>query len=206
MVYSCEFFGCADQSGETAFVQYWRNKSLSISSTYESAWVQDTITMDRWTINAGLRYDVQDVDNLSSTSLANPEVPGLLPDLTFEGNDAGGFEWETIVPRVGVTYALGEERRTLLRGSFSQYAEQLGHSQASRTNPVAYSYASFYFTDSNRNLVLDLSGVSIIDGAFLGLCLMLYKHTELAGGSLKIRGVDATVRRIFVWNAVEWLL
>ena len=56
---------------------------------------------------------------------------------------------------IGATYALGEERRTLLRGSFSQYAEQLGHSQASRTNPVAYSYASFYFTDANQNLILD---------------------------------------------------
>lgn len=155
MVYSCEFFGCADQSGETAFVQFWRNKSLAVSSTYDSAWVQDTIKRDRWTVNVGLRYDTQDVENLSSSSPSNPDVPTLLPDLTFGGNDAGGFEWESIVPRVGVTYALGETRRTLLRGSFSQYAQQLGQGQAQRTNPVGYAYAAFYFTDANRNLVLD---------------------------------------------------
>ncbi|MCP3964331.1 MAG: hypothetical protein GY719_41415 [bacterium] len=163
MVYSCEFFGCDDQSGETAFVQFWRNKSLSTSSTYESAWVQDTVTTDRWTFNFGLRYDVQDVESLASTSLANPDFSDLLPELTFGGNDAGGFEWETIVPRVGVTYALGEERRTLLRGSFSQYAEQLGHSQAQRTNPVGYAYAAFYFTDANRNLVLDADETGSLD-------------------------------------------
>ncbi len=154
MVYSCEFFGC-DTADNNAFVQFWRNKSLAASSTYESAWVQDTVTLDRWTINFGLRYDLQDVESLASTSLANPEVADLLPELTFSGNDAGGFEWESIVPRVGVTYAMGEERNTLLRGSFSQYAEQLGHSQASRTNPVGYAYAAFYFTDANQNLVLD---------------------------------------------------
>jgi hypothetical protein len=155
MVYSCESFGCDDQSGETAFVQFWRNKSLAISSEYESAWVQDTIKKDNWTVNVGLRYDVQSAQNLSSTSLAHQDVPDLLPELVFEGNDAGGFEWESIVPRIGVTYALGAERRTLLRGSFSQYAQQLPQYTASRTNPVGYAYASFYFTDANQNLVLD---------------------------------------------------
>ena len=39
--------------------------------------------MDRWTVNVGLRYDVQENENLASTSLANPEVPNLLPELTF---------------------------------------------------------------------------------------------------------------------------
>ena len=162
MVYSCEFFGC-DTSNNNAFVQFWRNKSLAVSSTYESLWVQDTVKQDRWTINFGLRYDVQGVDNLSSSSPSNPEVPDLLPDLTFGGNDAGGFEWETIVPRVGVTYALGEERRTLLRGSFSQYAQQLGHGQAQRTNPVGYAYAAFYFTDANQNLVLDANEFNTLE-------------------------------------------
>ncbi len=154
LVYSCENFGC-DTADNNTLVQFWRNKSLAATSTYESAWVQDTVTMDRWTVNFGLRYDVQEVENLASTSLANPEVSDLLPELSFGGNDAGGFEWKSLVPRVGVTYALGESRNTLLRGSFSQYAEQLGHGRASHTNPVGYAYAAFYFSDANQNLVLD---------------------------------------------------
>lgn len=156
MVYDCEFFGCGGVAEDTAYVQFWRNRNLAIESSYDSFWAQDTITKDRWTVNVGLRYDKQEIKNLASTSLTNPEVPNLLPDIAFEGNDAGGFEWETILPRIGVTYALGEERKTLVRGSFSQYAEQLGQEVGSLVNPVGgYAYASFYFTDANRNLVLD---------------------------------------------------
>ena len=59
-------------------------------------------------------------------------------------------------PRVGVTYALGEERKTLLRATFSRYAEQLGQLPlASRVSPLGYSYAYFYFVDANNNLRLD---------------------------------------------------
>ena len=156
MVYDCEFFGCGDVAENTAYVQFWRNRNLSIESSYDSFWVQDTISKDRWTINVGLRYDKQEVENLTSTSPANPDVPNLLPEITFPGNDAGGFDWETIVPRIGVTYALGEDRKTLIRGTFSQYTEQLGQGIGSLVNPVGgYSYASFYFDDANGNLVLD---------------------------------------------------
>ncbi len=36
------------------------------------------------------------------------------------------FDWETITPRLGLTYALGAERKTLLRASYSRFADQLG--------------------------------------------------------------------------------
>jgi hypothetical protein len=142
--------------GNVEQVVFPRNKSIGIDSTYDTAWVQDTVTFDRWTINAGLRYDKQTLENLPSSDPGNPLAQGLLPAINFSGNDAGGFEWETIVPRVGITYALGENRTTLLRGTFSRYVEQLGQLPlASRVNPIGYSYAYFYFTDANGNLVLD---------------------------------------------------
>ena len=147
---------------DVELVIFPRNRSVGLVTTYDSAWLQDTITLGRWTINAGLRYDSQSGENLASSDPGNPVVPGeepdgpgLLPPLSFNGNDGGGFEWESVVPRVGVTYALGEERTTLLRGTFSQYAEQLGQYVISRVNPVSYAYAYFYFTDANRNLLLD---------------------------------------------------
>jgi hypothetical protein len=131
---------------------------VGIDSQYTSAWVQDTVTLDRWTINAGLRYDKQTLENLASAGEGNPNVPDLMPPLDFKGNDAGGFEWETVVPRVSATYSLGEERNTLVRGTFSQYAEQLGQLPlANRVSPLGYSYAYFYFADANGNLVLDPS-------------------------------------------------
>lgn len=139
-----------------AQVVFPRDRKFAVKSEYQSAWLQDSISAGRLTLTAGLRYDRQEVANLPSSDPGNPQAEGLIPALTFEGNDAGGFEWTSLVPRIGVTYALGEERRTLLRGSYSRYAEQLGQLPlASRVNPIAYSYAYFYFADANGNLVLD---------------------------------------------------
>ncbi len=156
MVYDCSYWGCSGVANNVAWVQLWRNRSLAIESEYDSFWLQDTITTDRWTVNLGLRYDKQGVTNLASTSPAHQDRPDLLPELAFSGNNGGGFEWESIVPRIGVTYALGDDRRTLLRGSFSQYAEQLGQGVGSRVNPVGgYAYAGYYFVDANGNLAVD---------------------------------------------------
>jgi|CXWL01.1.fsa_nt_gi hypothetical protein len=142
--------------GELALVRFNRNRALAVKTNYDSAWLQDTISLDRWTITAGLRYDKQNGENLASVSPANPQAQGLIPELAFPGNDAGGFEWETIVPRLSVTYALGENRETLARATFSQYSQQLSQGRISFVNPAGgYSYAYFYFTDANGNLVLD---------------------------------------------------
>ena len=139
-----------------AMVVFPRNRTVGIISSYDSAWVQDTLTLDRWTINAGLRYDKQTLENLAKSDPGNPVAGGLLPPINFSGNDAGGFEWETVVPRVSAAYTLGEDRKTLLRGTFSQYAEQLGQLPlATRVNPIGYAYAYFYFADANGNLVFD---------------------------------------------------
>ncbi|HEX3557063.1 MAG TPA: carboxypeptidase regulatory-like domain-containing protein [Thermoanaerobaculia bacterium] len=144
-------------------VIFYRNRTVKIRGDYEAGWVQDTLTLNRWTVNAGVRYDRQYLKNLPASDPGNPLVPGqdadspgLLPPLTFNGNNAGGFTWKTFEPRVGLTYALGKDRNTLLRGTFSRYAEQLGQLPLStRVNPIGYGYAYFYFADANHNHVLD---------------------------------------------------
>jgi hypothetical protein len=152
---------------DLAQVIFPRNRKAAVDSRYNAAWVQDTITHDRWTINAGLRYDHQYLKNLGVSDQGNPLAQGLLPPINFPGNDAGGFKWDTVVPRVGVTYALGEDRKTLLRGTFSQYAEQLGQLPlASRVNPIGYSYAYFYFNDLNHNLKLDSNEIPTLQFAY----------------------------------------
>ena len=114
-----------------------------------------------------MRYDHQYMKNLPSFDAGNPDAQGLLPPIDFKGNDAGGFTWNTFEPRLGVTYALGEKRQTLLRGTFSRYAEQLGQLPlATRVNPIGYNYAYFYFEDTNHNLVLDPNEVGSLQFAY----------------------------------------
>jgi hypothetical protein len=153
--------------GDLALVEFPRNRQVNIRSDYGAVWGQDTISAGRFTINAGLRYDHQYMRNLPSSDPGNPEAQGLLPPITFQGNNDGGFVWNTLEPRVGVTYAVGEKHQTLLHGTYSRYAEQLGQLPlATRVNPVGYSYAYFYFHDANHNLRLDPSEIPSLQFAY----------------------------------------
>ena len=127
----------------------------SVNQNYTSLWAQDTLSLSKWTINAGLRWDIQDGENPAELIPANPAFPELLPALDFQGNDAGGVEWSTIQPRVGVTYALGEERKTLIRGSYSRFAQALYNDVIGNLNPTGFSAAYFSFYDLNGNNMWD---------------------------------------------------
>ncbi len=131
----------------------WSRHTVAVTTNYDSFWAQDTLSFDRLTLTAGLRYDKQTAHNDPVHDPGNPEVPnGLFPEINFAGDDAGGLEWESLVPRLGLTYALGEQRRTLLRGTFSQYAAQLGQWVPNFVSPTApYSYVYYYFNDTNGN-------------------------------------------------------
>jgi len=121
--------------------QHWENK-------YTSVYAQDTLTAGSLTANICLRYDRQDPKNLSTNIEANQAVPDLLPAVSFPGNDPG-FTWTSITPRLGLTYALGADRKTLLRASYSRFADQLGP-LGSFVNPTyGASYIYNYYTDLN---------------------------------------------------------
>jgi N-acetylglucosaminyldiphosphoundecaprenol N-acetyl-beta-D-mannosaminyltransferase len=57
-----------------------------------------------------------------------------------------------------------------------------------------------------RDVVLDLTNVKVIDSAFLGLCLVLYKHLAASGHSLKLINSNKMVQRILKWQKVNDLL
>ena len=163
-VFSGDYIGLDEGQ---ALVEFFRNRTVNIRSDYGAAWMQDTITLSRLTANVGVRYDRQYLKNLPASDPGQAAAQGLLPPLDFKGNNAGGFTWNTVEPRLGVTYALGENRQTLLRGTFSRYAEQLGQLPlATRVNPLGYSYAYFYFEDANHNLILDPGEVGSLQFAY----------------------------------------
>jgi hypothetical protein len=128
-----------------------RDAFAAYEQVYTSFYAQDTMTVGNLTANLGLRYDLQEGENLARTVLANPVFPNLMPAVAYPGADYG-FEWETITPRLGLTYALGEGRKTLLRASYSQFADQLGANPGVFTNPLyGASYSYFYYHDVNGN-------------------------------------------------------
>lgn len=146
--------------GALDFFFLYRLGAGPVTQEYTSMWLQDTITFGSFTINAGFRYDLQEGANEpgGAPNFSGCDVntfTGCLPALDFPGNDGGGFDWATISPRVGVTYALGEERKTLLRGSLAVFPEQLSTGNISQTNPLGAAYSYFLFYDGNDNNTWD---------------------------------------------------
>jgi len=136
------------------FLYLTREGAANIDAKYTSGFVQDTLASGRLTVNLGLRWDRQTGSNLATTVRANPVAPDLLPAAHYDGGDAG-FVWNDVVPRLGVTWALGEKRSTLLRASYSRYADQLGTQYVSWTNPVAYMQYRYFYTDNYGDPTLD---------------------------------------------------
>lgn len=112
--------------------------------------IGDTITMNALTLNLGLRYDRFTGNNLPSNVPGNTAFPDLLPALNYAG---GGeeFKAESWQPRIGITYALGANQTTLLRASYSRFADQLGTSQVTATNPTGLPVprAQYWWNDAN---------------------------------------------------------
>src|SRR3954447_20278387 len=130
-----------------------REARPKIEADYDSAYLQDTLSFGNLTANVGLRYDRQGGKNLASTASANPVFADLLPDAHYGGQDAG-FTWKTLTPRVGLTYALGEQRKTLLRASYSRFADQLGTATTGILNPLAGTSYRYFLSNNHGDPTL----------------------------------------------------
>jgi hypothetical protein len=117
-------------------------------------YVQDTLAIGNLTANVGLRYDREGGENLPTSVRANPAFPELLPAVKFAGGGAG-FTWETISPRLGLTWALGRERKTLLRASYSRFADQLGTEYTGWLNPLGFQTYRYFYTTNGGGPTLE---------------------------------------------------
>jgi hypothetical protein len=116
---------------------------------YLDFYAGDTISKDRLTIDLGVRYDRQWGQALASDTAANAAFPDLVPGLSFSGYDTP-FTWTNVSPRAGVTYALDDARKHVVRASYSRYAGQLSTGVVGFTNPSsAAGSATYRWSDLN---------------------------------------------------------
>jgi hypothetical protein len=119
------------------------------TGTYWSAYLGDVLSKDRFTLNFGLRWDGQVAANSASTTGANASFPSLLPALEYPGDSGNKIDWTSWSPRVGMSYALNESRRTVLRASYAWYGGQLSFGDVDDINPVGWGALAFGWVDSN---------------------------------------------------------
>ncbi|HEX3579836.1 MAG TPA: carboxypeptidase regulatory-like domain-containing protein [Thermoanaerobaculia bacterium] len=154
-----------------------RDANKNYGEKYRDLYAGDTILMGNLTLQAGLRMDKQESLNTPSSAAANPilgtpltlpcsagsglpctggNFTGSLAQLTFNG-DTRKLSWNNVTPRLGLTYALGADKKTLLRAGYNRYVSQMGAtvSNASPTGLVSYFY--FYGVDANHDNIIQRS-------------------------------------------------
>jgi len=131
-----------------------RDGIVDVEAKYTQLYAQDTVAVGNLTANIGLRYDRQGGSINDITVRANPAFPDLLPAATFAGRDAG-FTWTSLTPRLGLTWALGQERKTLLRASYSRFADQLGTGPLGFLNPLGAQQYRYFYTTNNGGPTLE---------------------------------------------------
>jgi hypothetical protein len=143
-------------------------------STYDllnlSAYVQDTITHNKLTMQLGLRFDSNHDQALAASVGASPLVPTILPAVAFAGVDPG-IIFRNWSPRVGFTYDISGNGKTLVHANYATYWGQVGNGTvASQLNPLNQVNARYQWLDANHdkvvqpNEIYDSKGVALLAG------------------------------------------
>ena len=104
--------------GEVPFRFYDPGGSATLDERRVALWLQDTVEWDSWTLQAGLRWDAQDLA-LTDTGTNNDE----------------GLSWTDASPRVSLVKSFGPERMMQLRVSWARFYEPLHADLLTRTTP-----------------------------------------------------------------------
>ncbi len=144
--------------------RFFRDSLAITESKYYTFYVADTFTKDRLTLNLGLRYDQQEGAVAASNVPANPLISNLLPAVSFAGGGQG-IQWKDLSPRVGLTFALDEARKTVARASFARYAGQLQTGDAGFDSPFGVvAFLEYAWADANRDEKIQLPEVRFDQG------------------------------------------
>jgi len=150
---------CTSGGVHIACAAITRPSSSRTDVKYYSGYLSDTVTADRLTLSIGFRYDNQKGLVETAATPANSVFPNILP--AANAPQADGVHWKDFSPRLGLTYAVGQARKTLARFSYARYANQLGaypNSSLSAIPGIAYAY--YPWVDANGNGKLESSEIN----------------------------------------------
>jgi hypothetical protein len=152
----CAAIAAANPTRPTAWcqAQLTRDSQTQYDLLNWSAYVQDTITHNRLTLQLGVRYDYNHDQALASGVPANPMFPQWLPAITFAGADPK-VAFNNFSPRFGLTYDLSGDGKTITRANFARYYGQVGTGGvSSQINPVTAANVRFPWNDANGDKVI----------------------------------------------------
>jgi hypothetical protein len=121
---------------------------------YTSLYLGDTLTMNRLTLNGSVRFDRATSSVDAITVQAHPTVPEVLPGVSAPAVKNAAV-WNTLSPRAGLAYAMGAERKTVARASYSAFASQLAAPVAGNISSASFAYAYYLAVDRNHDFNIE---------------------------------------------------
>ena len=138
----------------------WRDQYSESHLATNAFYVQDTFTRNRLTLNLGFRVDRQDDSAAPGDVPANPIFPQLMPAISFQGIDAG-VVWTDFSPRIGATYDLKGDGKTVLSTSYATYYGQMSPGQLSgQLAATGAVFVRYPWTDTNGDAFVQPSEVN----------------------------------------------
>ncbi len=113
-----------------------------------SAFLQDTVTIGRLTLNLGIRYD-QEKSYVKDVNIpANMWLPTYMPAVNLDKFDPG-VKWTVFSPRFSLTYDLFGTGKDVIKISVARYGSQSGETMADFINPVGFTEIDMLWQDLN---------------------------------------------------------
>ncbi len=141
--------GKYDPANSNVVATVHRDGVQKYAGQYLSFYLGDVFTKGRLSVNLGLRYDIQRAKNEAGTVPANAGLPDVVPALDYAGNSDYIISWKDWSPRVGLSYAFDDGRKTVGRLSYARYAEPLSFGNVTTENPVSPGALGFGWNDLN---------------------------------------------------------
>jgi hypothetical protein len=115
-----------------------------------SAFLNDTWAVGRLTVNAGVRWDRYHGWLPEQLQLGQTVGPVVVESKTFAQQDL--YTWNQFAPRVGVTFDLTGDGRTVVKGNYGLYWHNPGVGVSQQANPnTSAKSATYTWVDTNRD-------------------------------------------------------
>ncbi len=119
------------------------------------------LSVNRVTVNLGARWDRQTDEAVAAQVPANPLIPQIMPAIDFPGLDSG-VVWNDISPRIGLTYDLFGNARSIAKASFATYYGQMGPGQLSgELISIGAVFVRYPWTDLNGDAFVQANELTI---------------------------------------------
>jgi len=135
-------------NGVPRYAYVEREGSSKFHADRWSFYINDSYSRGRLTFNLGLRFDREKSLVKESSVPASLSAPDLLPAFTFPAIDPD-FALTTFSPRIGITLALKEDRKTIVRANLARYPELAPATIADWVSVGGWAWVLYRWNDQN---------------------------------------------------------